>query len=853
MRSLWRIMRKTVAGVLLLCLSLAAAVYMLASFSLAPVSGTERIAGVDARVEIVRDAHGIPRIFAKTPHDAWFAMGYVHAMDRLWQMDVARRLAQGRLSERFGIRALSTDRLMRAMDLDGHAARSLAALNPASLVILESYAEGVNARIKQAVDQGLGRGAPEFYVFGADIDPWTPADSLSILKGMAFQISRGALAKEVKRGRFLLGLEPQQVHDLFPDYPGQGVGALPIVKVEAEPKPQNRIAISGVSKGIKGHWDSLHQMRGSKGLFALGDLTDERAAGASNAWALDGQHTSSRAPLLASDPHLPLTAPTVWHPIQVSGPGLDLIGASLPGLPAIVIGRNDRIAWGITAAEIDDTDVFIEKVDPDDPTRYRTPDGWQPFETRTETIQIRSARPVSLTLQETRHGPVMPITVAGLAAVTPRDHVPALAWTALTSEDTSFEALVALNQSASVAEALRAADGYIAPALNLVVADGETVGMGLAGRVPLRRLTSRIQGRVPSPGWNDDHDWVGWVERSALPRIINPASGAVANANNRVGNADFPRHLSFDWDAPYRLNRILKQLGAREAHSVESFRALQMDSISEMARAIAPLVGADIWESGADEGAHRLRADALALLRNWTGAMDEDRPEALIFTAWLDALVTRVTGDELGELVEYYQGPRPLFIERVYRDLDEAGRWCDDTTTEATEDCAVMAALALDDALDALSERYGRKIAAWRWGEAHRATHKHRTLGDVGTTLFGIKLSLGPVVNIEHETSGGDYTLNRGASSHIGPDPYANIHASGLRAVFDLADLDRSQFIVSTGASGHPLSQHYGNLAPLWRRGELVPMATDREAVDSGALGTLILTPDQDAVSPILP
>jgi penicillin amidase len=207
----------------------------------------------------------------------------------------------------------------------------------------------------------------------------------------------------------------------------------------------------------------------------------------------------------------------------------------------------------------------------------------------------------------------------------------------------------------------------------------------------------------------------------------------------------------------------------------------------------------------------------------------------------------------LGELAEYYQGPRPLFIERVYRDLNEAGRWCDDISTEDVEDCATMSALALDDALETLSDRYGRRIASWRWGEAHRALHKHRTLGDVGTTLFGMSLSLGPVVNIEHETSGGDYTLNRGASSHVGPDPYANIHASGLRAVFDLADLDRSQFIVSTGASGHPLSKHYGNLAPLWRRGELVPMATDREAVDSGALGTLVLVPDQDAESPMLP
>ncbi len=829
MAGIWRLGQRAVAGIVILALLAVLAVAMLASFSLPRFSGVERMPGVDARIEIVRDAHGIPRIFAKTPHDAWFSLGYVHAMDRLWQMDVARRLAQGRLSERFGTVALATDRLMRALDLDGHAERSLAGLSDEARDILDAYAEGVNARIRQNEDQGHGRGAPEFYVFGGDIDPWSPADSLSILKGMAFQISRGALAKEVKRGRFWLSLDPKQVHDLFPDYPGQGVTALPIVKAEGQAIPQDR-------------------------LFALGDLSDEKAAGASNAWAVDGRHTASRAPLLASDPHLPLTAPGIWHPVQISGPGIELIGASLPGLPAIVIGRNDRIAWGITAAEIDDLDVFVEQVDPDDSTRYRTPGGWEPFETRKETIRVNGSAPVGVVLQYTRHGPVLPITVAGLATVTPRNHVPALSWTALTDDDTSFEALIALNRSGTVAEALRSADEYIAPALNLVVADAKTVGMGVAGRVPRRRLTSRIQGRVPSPGWKDDDDWLGWLEPSALPRTINPASGAVANANNRVGNAEFPRHLSFDWDAPYRLNRIIKQLSARETHSVESFRALQMDSISEMARTVAPLIGAGLWDSGEEEGAHRLRAEALTRLRDWNGDMSERRAEGLIFTAWLDRLVGLIAGDELGVLIENYKGSRPLFIERVYRDLDDAGRWCDDTkTAEVTEACSDMAARALDRALETLAGQYGNDIDDWRWGEAHQALHKHSTLGDVGTTVLGVSLSLGPFVNIAHETSGGDYTLNRGAMAHLGPDPYTNVHAAGLRAVFDLADLDRSMFIVSTGASGHPLSDYYDNLAPLWRSGELVPMSTDRETIDSGALGTLVIAPDQDAESPMLP
>ncbi len=820
-------------GLFFLVFSLLASAYMLASFSLPQFDGTQRLAGVDANIDVIRDAQGIPHIFAKTRHDTYFALGYIHAMDRLWQMDMSRMLTKGRLSERFGIRALPTDKLMRALDLDGHAEASLSALSDETLEVLDAYAEGVNARIRQVEEDGLGRGAPEFYVFGGEIEPWTPADSMSVLKAMAFQLSRGALAKEVKRGRFLLSLEADQVRDLFPDYPGQGVSPYPRLRTDSGMQAERMARVD---------------------LPVLGDLLDESAAGASNAWAVDGTHSSSRAPLLAADPHLTLSAPSTWHPVQISGPGIELIGGSLPGIPAIVIGRNASIAWGITAAEIDDTDVFIEQVDPDNPTRYKTPDGWEEFEIRKERLEIRSDRPISLTLQRTRHGPVLPINLAGLASVTPRNHVPVMSWTALSDDDTSLEALLQLNQATNVSSALRAIDSYVAPAVNLVVADAEGIGMGVAGRVPLRRLTSKIQGRAPSPGWEDAHDWVGWVDPASLPKTINPPDGVVANANNRVGTKAFPRHLSFDWDAPYRLNRINKQLEARSAHSVESFSAMQQDVVSEMARAVAPLIGEEIWNSGDEEGAHPLRGEALSLLEDWNGSMDEHRPEALIFTAWLDALIGRVTADELGALQEYYRGARPLFIERVYRDIDGAGRWCDDVTTDEIEEtCADLSKMALDEALVNLSETYGRVIARWRWGQAHEALHKHRTLGDVGTTIAGIRLSLGPLVNIVHESSGGDFTLNRGAFTHVGPQPYANVHAAGLRVVYDLADLNRSKFIVSTGASGHFLSRYYKNLSPIWRVGELVPMSTDREVLESGALGTLTITPDQEVASPMLP
>ena len=834
--ALWRFFRRLVFTALILLLSVAASAWLLASFSLPKMAGEETLAGLDARVEVVRDAHGIPRIFAKSARDAYFAMGYVHATDRLWQMDVTRRVAQGRLSERFGTRALSTDRLMRALDLDGHAARSVSALSDEARSVLESYADGVNARITQVAELGLGHGAPEFYVFGDTIDPWSPADSLSVLKVMAFQISRSALAREVKRGRFLLALEPGQLRDLYPDDPGAAVTGLPR---RAVPVPEQ--AESDVPD------DADDPMP------VLGNLTDEEGGG-SNVWAVSGEHTSSRAPLLANDPHLPLTAPAVWHPVQISWPGVDRIGATLAGVPAILIGHNARIAWGLTAAQIDDLDVFIERLDPDDPSRVYRKDGWETLETREEQIALRSGSPVGYLRRESRHGPVLPIGVAGLAAVTPRDHVPALSWTALADDDTSFEALLRLNRAESATEGLRAAELHVAPALNLVVADRRVIGMTLAGRVPLRRLTSKIQGRVPSPGWEDAHDWVGMLPRSALPTSINPASGAVANANNRVANAPFPRHLSFDWDAPYRINRIVKLLESRETHSVESFRAMQVDTVSEMARTIAPLIGEALWRGEAAENAHPLRRPALERLRSWNGAMSEREASPLIFAAWTDRLTRLLVEDELDELASQYSGPRPLFLERVFRDLEGASRWCDDIRTEdVAESCAGMAARALDEALEALQERYGDDVERWRWGKAHPAMHNHPALGEVGFSAFGVELSLSRIVNIEHETPGGNYTLNRGASTFMGEMPFANVHAAGFRAVYDLADLDRSLFIVSTGASGHFLSPLYRNLAPLWRAGELVSMSAARADVEPGAMGRLVLSPPQTPGGEILP
>lgn len=820
MRLLFRILAWTVAAAALaagLGLGLA---YYLAARSLPDYGASEEVEGLSAPVEIVRDQHAIPHVFAQADADAFFALGWAHAEDRLWQMEVQRRLVQGRLAELFGPDALPVDRSMRALDLPGHARAAVAFQSPETLGILEAYAAGVNARIRVVNDKAFGRGAPEFFLFGeGGLAPWTPADSLGIVKLMALRTTAAARL-EARRARLMANLAPDLVADLDPPYPDRGLIALPSFselydtitfpaeRAEAPPGPFSPFPPIG---------------RG----------------GASNAWAVSAERAASGAPLLATDPHLWLSAPGIWYLARLSSPRYATIGATIPGVPLVVIGRNARFGWGLTTAHVDDQDLYIERIDPDDPGRYLTPEGWVPFETRTETIRIAGGGTETLTLRRTRHGPVLPPGGdLDFSSITPDGHVVALAWTALTAEDRSLDAGLALMRASGIEEAAEGLAAHVAPAQNVVMADADGVGMVVAGAVPLRSEASRARGRVPSLGWLPENDWQGFMPPEALPRAIRPRSGAVANANNRTTNAPFPEHLSFDWAAPYRIRRIAQRIGDREFHTRDSFMELQNDIVSEMARAVLPLIARDLWwgEAPPEDGpVAARRARALERLADWNGAMSEYDPEPLIFQTWLRHLTRRLTEDEVGLMFPDVEGPRPLLVERVFHDVEGAGRWCDVVKTPAVETCPEIARRALDDALAELVARHGESMAGWRWGEEHRAVHRH--------TPLGFSRLLGLLVNITHETSGGDHTINVGQTPGRGREPDANVHAAGFRAVYDFADLDRSVFVIATGQSGHPLSRHYEDVGRLWRRGDYLPMSLNPDDARAGSAGTTRLLP----------
>ncbi|MDA3858600.1 MAG: penicillin acylase family protein, partial [Roseovarius sp.] len=495
---------------------------------------------------------------------------------------------------------------------------------------------------------------------------------------------------------------------------------------------------------------------------------------------------------------------------------------------------------GVTSSYMDDQDLFIEELNPENPSEYRTPDGFKPFRTSRSIIQIKDEAPVTLTLRWSDNGPILPGGHYDLAEVTPAGHVAALSWTALSAQDTTMSSAMALMRAQSVDEAIKAGRLYVAPSQNLTLVDQEVIALKTVGAMPRRDARHESRGRMPSRGWLPENRWQGMLAYAANPEFIAPQGGILGNTNNKVVDRPFPLHMSFLWGDTQRVQRWRRLMQNREVHTRDSFIEAQLDTVSFTARSLLPLIGADLWFTGeaATEGTpERLRQRALTLLAEWNGEMNEHLPEPLIYAAWMRALQDRLIRDDLGPLTHEFDHPDPVFIERVFRDVDGAAAWCDVKQSSPVETCTDIARMALDDALIWISERYGTSLESLRWGDAHQATHDHQVLGEVPLLRY--------FVNIRQSTSGGDNTLLRGRTrGGDGPDRFQNVHGAGYRGVYDIADPDSSVFIASTGQSGHFLSRHYDDLAQLWRRGEYIPMSLDPALARAAAVGITVLTPE---------
>jgi penicillin amidase len=793
-------------------------IYFLASRSLPEYDKELAVSGLDARLEIVRDNANVPHILGASDADVFFGLGYAHAQDRLWQMMTLRRTVQGRLSEVFGTRTVEIDTVMRHLDLYPLAQAAVPYQDERTQMALSAYARGVNARLQEINENALGRGAPEMFLFDMPIAPWQPADSIAMIKLMALRLS-GQVDTEVLRARTSLRLPAERLIDILPDAPGTGVVALP-----------------RYAQLLGGELPQLAALDGAAD--PLSPFGPARLAGASNAWAAAGSRSAAGGTLLASDPHMGFSAPGAWYLARLELQSGGVIGATIPGIPAVLSGRSDALGWGITAAYMDDQDLFIEQLNPENSNEYRTPTGFKPFRTRQSILQVAEEKPITLTLRWSDNGPILPPDFQDVGSVTPKDHVAALGWSALTAEDTSASAAINLMSAQTVDEAMQAGEAMIAPALNLVLVDSRQIAMKTLGRMPRRQSSHQTKGRMPSPGWIATNRWQGSLSYAANPESKNPIGGILGNTNNKTVDRPFPLHVSYDWGDTQRIQRWTRLMQGRQVHTRDSFIETQLDTVSPAARTLLPLIGAELWFTGeaAPEGTtERRRQRALALLADWNGEMNEHLPEPMIYSAWVRALQERLIRDDLGPLADEFMHMEPLFIERVFRDVDGASAWCDVIQSAPVESCSDMARLALDDALLWIDEAYGLSLESLQWGEAHEAAHIHPVLGNVPL--------LRSFVNIRQTTSGGDHTLMRGLSSGEVDAPYRNVHGAGYRGVYDFADPDSSVFVIATGQSGHFLSRYYDDLGELWRRGEYIPMSLDTDLARAAAVGVTILIP----------
>jgi penicillin G amidase len=765
------------------------------------------VVGISRPVRIETDSLGIVTIRAGGPVDAFYGLGYAHARDRLWQMEFQRRIASGRLAEILGRRLVETDRFLRTIGFRRAAAEALVSLSPAARETLEAYAAGVNAFL--AAD---GARPIEFRLLRAEAEPLGPVDCLAWAKVMAWDLASGNAANEIRRARFVAAVGAEKAAELFPEVPAEPTivrddeweSVSDFVPGAASPALNSRSRIPDPASRIPDlPWSTLERR------FALlDDLGFGGETLGSNSWVLAGSRTKTGHPILANDPHLGLRTPSVWYLARLEAPGLSVAGATLPGIPGVIIGHNSRIAWGLTSLEPDVQDLFLEKTDPGDPSRYFHAGAWRTFQKRAETIRVRGGRDETLVVRSSVHGPIVTDVLEGARRLAAP--VVALRWTALDPKDSTTEAFLGLATAGNWSEFLAAASRLAAPAQNLIYADVDGhIGYTASGVVPIR---PRADGTLPVPGTGED-DWSGYIPFQSLPRVFDPPRGFVVTANNRVVSDRYPYPITRDWVDPYRAQRIIQRILAQSSLGLEEVAAIQLDRLSLQAEELLPLL---LRTSPSGEAAAR----TLGILKTWNHEFAGDSAPAAAYAAWY-ARLSEMPQDELRHTPA--GNVRSRFLINA---LAADSAWCDDVRTPAKETCADFASSSLSRAVALLGERLGEDPGRWRWDRLHRARFPHGVFDRVPV--------LSRFFSLESGTGGDASTVNVGAYRRDGS--FLMTDGPSYRQIVDLSEVSRSLYVNTTGQSGNVFDRHYRDFLPLWRDGRYVAMGEK-------PIQTLILEP----------
>ncbi|HMG73414.1 MAG TPA: penicillin acylase family protein [Pyrinomonadaceae bacterium] len=772
-------------------------------------ANTVTIPGLHGRVTIRRDERGIPFIEATNDDDLFFAQGYVTASDRLWQMDVQRRAARGELAEIFGQAALAQDKQHRTFGFAKVVDETAAHLPPDLTAILNAYAKGVNAYIDSRTNQNL---PPEFLILQYKPRPWTPADSLAIGKLMAEYLSTSWQIDIMRAAMASLPKDKREA--LLPEV--SPLDVLVVGKDRNAAKTSSRASLSPARRPnadvLATVADMIENERRSAGL--LGVLDQLPRIQASNNWVVSGKRTVSGKPLLANDPHIPASAPSVWYLTELSAPGMHVAGATFPGAPGIIVGHNDRIAWGVTNLGPDVQDLYIEKFDKDNARRYLTPDGWRDAEIRQEVIKVRKGfgdattdtRTLDVTV--TRHGPII---------LEKNSERYALRWTALDASLNEAGAFLQANRARNWKEFTAALSTYGGPTQNFVYADVDGhIGYYGAGKIPIRKSGD---GSVPYDGSTDAGEWTGWIPFDRLPHVFDPPAGIIVTANQRVIGADYPYFLTHHWAQPYRAHRIFDLLSQKPKLTSDDFRRIQGDVYSiglasfahDSAKILKPAIPAD------DQ---KLR-DTLSALENWDGEVKAESAVApLAFqmrVAFRTRVLTAALGPDLYKLYEWHNSE--IILDRLMS--EQAKEWLPkefNSYADLLKACYV-------DARQALTKAAGPDESKWKWGEVFKIRFNHYL---ASAPFVGLQFAIAP------------FPQNGVAS--LGPT--VNVGSSvSMRLIADPSDWDKTQHGITLGESGLPSNSHWKDQLDDWRNVTPRALPFTKAAVDSAAKETLILEP----------
>ena len=774
---------------------------------------------LDAEVEVRYDRHAIPHVYAHSHADMFRAQGFIHAQNRMWQMEQARRIAYGTLAEVFGDVALDADRFSRTIGFRRAAEEELLALDAEMQQVLAWYADGVNGYIRGR----KGKLAAEFNLLRIAPQPWTPLDSVAFGKVMNWSLSLN-WESELTRLRLSQRVGPIRAADLEPDYPDKNPIALEGV---GSAETTRLLATAGLL---------LNEYEGVKSWFGV-----QGESRGSNAWVLAPKASQTRRPLLCNDPHLQVQIPGIWYESHLTSPEYNVSGATMPGIPGVMIGHNEDIAWGMTNGQVDVQDLYVERRHPHDPTLFAYEDGWEKAEVIEERISIRRrAEPHLEQVVVTRHGPLISGFVsADLGDLGGTHDALALQWTAYAPGQT-LRSVLRLNKARNWEQFSAAMQDWAGPPQNVVFADVRgNIGYVLAGDIPVR--TNNL-GLLPAPGWDGNHEWDGLIPRDELPRLYNPPSGMIVTANNKITGDDYAHFMGVEFLPGWRAARIEEMLGEKERHKIGDMERIQLDTTSRFAIELTPwltlLDSDDPWEKV-----------ALSHLRKWNHRLDPESTAALVFHYTLQSLLDLVFGDKLADINQDYLGisQNPLFLihgfmlratTRLLELLSncESSVWYMDASTGRHRTREELLQAALTRAVRRIRRDLGDSARRWNWGRIHQVRYVH-PLGSV--RLFRSMFNRGPF------PVGGDATTPNLAAHVPNVLPGLVQVTASYRQIFDVGVWDRAQSVLASGQSGHPLSEHYDDQIPVWREGQYHPMPWGREEVAKQTLYLTSLRPTQ--------